>query len=154
MTNEASFARLSEIQDEILNFTIEQVVHDIEKIYVQGKITDDLQGNVTSYEGVLKYAVEQNRILNNSEVLTREALRENSAFISLRIVELHDILRELQGKSPVRFRWAMDTKTGQVESDWAYYEDLTEEEKKDDFWQHWEGDFAWKAKLQAELAGQ
>ncbi|WP_181065333.1 hypothetical protein, partial [Rathayibacter rathayi] len=58
------------------------------------------------------------------------------------------------GKSPVRFRWAVDTKTGQVESDWTYYDDLTAEEKKDDFWENWEGDFAWKAQLEAELAGE
>ncbi|NQX14048.1 hypothetical protein HQQ80_20675 [Microbacteriaceae bacterium VKM Ac-2855] len=67
---------------------------------------------------------------------------------------MHDILRELQGKSPVRFRWSVDTRTGQVESDWTYYDNLTDEEKKDDFWEGWKGDFAWKAQLEAELAGR
>ncbi|MHC2185172.1 hypothetical protein ACVLV4_000802 [Rathayibacter agropyri] len=41
-----------------------------------------------------------------------------------------------------------------VESNWTYYDDLTDEEKKDDFWQNWKGDFTCKAQLEAELAGE
>jgi len=67
---------------------------------------------------------------------------------------LHDLLIAVQGKSPVRFRWSVDTKTRQVESEWTYYDDLTVREKKDDFWEGWKGDFAWRDQLKAELADQ
>ncbi|NQX13026.1 hypothetical protein HQQ80_15450 [Microbacteriaceae bacterium VKM Ac-2855] len=154
MTNESSFVRLSEIQDEILSFTMQQVGDKVEKFYVQGKITDDSRGNVTSSEGNLRNVVVGKRVLGVSTVLDDAGFDESVEFIRPRIVELHDILRKLQGKSPVRFRWSVDTRTGEVESDWTYYDDLTYEEKKDDFWENWQGDFAWKAQLEAELAGQ
>ncbi|AZZ50030.1 hypothetical protein C5E02_12900 [Rathayibacter rathayi] len=154
MSNETSFERLSEIQDEILGFTMQQVGDKVDKFYVQGKITDDARGNITGYEGNLRNVVVGGGVLDVSDVLGDAGFDESCGFIQPRIVELHDILRELQGKSPVRFRWAVDTKTGQVESDWTYYDDLTAEEKKDDFWENWEGDFAWKAQLEAELAGE
>ncbi|WP_146076171.1 hypothetical protein [Rathayibacter rathayi] len=154
MPNETRFERLSEIQDEILGFTMEQVGDKVDKFYVQGKITDDSRGNITSSEGNLRNVVVGGRVFGVSTVLDDAGFAESVAFVRPRIVELHDILRNLQGKSPVRFRWAVDTKTGQVESDWTYYDDLTDEEKKDGFWENWEGDFAWKAQLEAELAGE
>ncbi|PPG69433.1 hypothetical protein C5C31_07050 [Rathayibacter rathayi] len=154
MDNDTGFQRLSEIQEEIIAFTWEQVGDKVEKFYIEGKISDDASGNITQYSGNLKYSIADGKVLNNSDVLAKEEFRENVRFVQPRIVQLHDILRELQGKSPVRFRWAVDTKTGQVESDWTYYDDLTDEEKKDNFWQNWKGDFAWKAQLEAELAGE
>ncbi|NQX11808.1 hypothetical protein HQQ80_09250 [Microbacteriaceae bacterium VKM Ac-2855] len=154
MPRGASFERLSEIQNEILGFTMQQVGDKVDKFYVQGKITDDARGNVTGYEGNLRNVVVAGAVLDVSDVLAKDEFRENARYVKPRIVELHDILRELQGKSPVRFRWSVDTRTGQVESDWTYYDDLTDEEKKDDFWENWQGDFAWKAQLEAELAGQ
>ncbi|NQX14049.1 hypothetical protein HQQ80_20680 [Microbacteriaceae bacterium VKM Ac-2855] len=154
MPNEPTFERLSEIQNEILGFTMQQVGDKVDKFYVQGKITDDARGNVTGYEGNLRNVVVAGAVLDVSDVLAKDEFRENARYVKPRIVELHDILRELQGKSPVRFRWSVDTRTGQVESDWTYYDNLTDEEKKDDFWEGWKGDFAWKAQLEAELAGQ
>ncbi|NQX12101.1 hypothetical protein HQQ80_10735 [Microbacteriaceae bacterium VKM Ac-2855] len=148
------FERLSEIQNEILIFTMQQVGNKVDKFYVQGKITDDARGNVTGYEGNLRNVVVAGAVLDVSDVLAKDVFRENARYIKPRIVELHDILRELQGKSPVRFRWVVDTRTGAVESEWTYYENLTDAEKKDDFWENWQGDFAWKAQLEAELAGQ
>ncbi|MWV76083.1 hypothetical protein [Rathayibacter rathayi] len=154
MNNASNFERLSQIQEGIIDFTLGQVVSNVEKLYIQGKVTDDGLGNITSVQGQLEYAIVNGKVVDNIKVVTKEEYRENSRFILPRIEELHDLLIALQGKSPVRFRWAVDTKTGQVESDWTYYDDLTAEEKKDDFWQNWEGDFAWKAQLEAELAGE
>ncbi|NQX12105.1 hypothetical protein HQQ80_10760 [Microbacteriaceae bacterium VKM Ac-2855] len=148
------FERLSEIQDEILNFTMQQVGDQVDKFYVQGKVSDDSRGNITRLQGNLKYVVVGERVLNNSDVVDDAEFDDSVAYVRPRIVELHDILRELQEKSPVRFRWSVDTKTGEVESEWTYYDDLTDEEKKDNFWENWQGDFAWKAQLEAELAGQ
>ncbi|NQX11807.1 hypothetical protein HQQ80_09245 [Microbacteriaceae bacterium VKM Ac-2855] len=154
MTNETSFERLSEIQNEILGFTMQQVGDKVDKFYVQGKITDDARGNITGYEGNLRNVVIDGRVQDASDILGDAGFDESCEYIQPRVAELHDILRELQGKSPVRFRWAVDTKTGEVESQWTYYENLTDAEKKDDFWENWQGDFAWKAQLEAELAGQ
>lgn len=154
MNNETSFERLSEIQDEILSFSMEQVGDKVDKFYVQGKITDDSRGNVTSVQGNIRTVIVGGRVLDVSAVLDDNGFYENVAFVRPRIIELHDILRTVQGKSPVRFRWAVDTKAGTVEGDWTYYDDLTAEEKKDDFWRFWKGDNAWTAQLEAELAGE
>jgi hypothetical protein len=154
MVSVTGFERISQIQDEILGFTWEQLGDKVDKFYVQGKITDDDAGNITGYSGQLEFAIIDSKIMNNLDVLVREECKENSGFIRPRIVELHDLLVELQGKSPVRFRWSVDTKTGQVESQWTYYDDLTDQEKEDDFWEFWEGDVAWRDQLKAELANQ
>ncbi|WP_146077309.1 hypothetical protein [Rathayibacter tritici] len=154
MNNKSDFERLSRIQEEIIDFTLGQVGDDVEKLYIQGKVSDDDLGNITSVQGQLDYAIVDGKVVDNIKVVTKEEYRENSRFILPRIEELHNLLIALQGKSPVRFRWAVDTTTGQVESDWTYYDDLTDEEKNDDFWENWEGDFAWKAQLEAELAGE
>ncbi|AZZ56783.1 hypothetical protein [Rathayibacter iranicus] len=154
MNNETSFERLFEIQDEILMFTMEQVGDKVDKFYVQGKITDDSRGNVTSVQGNIRNVIVGGRVLGVSAVLDDTEFYKNVDFVRPRIVELHDILRTVQGKSPVRFRWAVDTTAGTAESDWTYYDDLSDEEKKDDFWRFWKGDIAWKAQLEAELAGE
>ncbi|MWV32558.1 hypothetical protein [Rathayibacter iranicus] len=154
MNNESNFERLSQIQEEIIDFTLGQVGDDVEKLYIQGKVSDDDLGNITSVQGQLDYAIVDGKVVDNIKVVTKEEYRENSRYILPRIEELHNLLIALQGKSPVRFRWVVDTRTGMVESDWTYYDNLTDEEKKDDFWQNWKGDFAWKAQLEAELAGE
>lgn len=154
MESGTDFERLSQLQEEIIGFTWRQVGNNVDRFYIQGKISDDASGNIAQYSGNLKYSIVEGKVVNNSDVLTKDKLRENSDYIKHRIVQLHDLLVALQGKSPVRFRWTVDTKTGQVESDWTYYDDLTDEEKKDDFWESWKSDFAWKARLEAELAGQ
>ncbi|MHC2187309.1 hypothetical protein ACVLV4_002979 [Rathayibacter agropyri] len=154
MNNETSFERLAEIQDEILLFTMEQVGDKVDKFYVQGKITDDSRGNVTSVEGNIRTVIVGGRVLDVSAVLDDTEFYENADFVGPRIIELHDLLRTLQGKSPVRFRWAVDTKAGTAEGDWTYYDDLSDEEKKDDFWLFSKGDLAWTAQLEAELAGE
>lgn len=154
MNNETSFERLSEIQDEILSFSMEQVGDKVDKFYVQGKITDDSRGNVTSVEGNIRTVIVGGRVLDVSGVLDDTEFYENADFVGPRITQLHDLLRTMQGKSPVRFRWAVDTKAGTVESNWTYYDDLSDEEKKDDFWLFWKGDEAWTAQLEAELAGE
>ncbi|PPG69429.1 hypothetical protein C5C31_07065 [Rathayibacter rathayi] len=154
MNNETSFERLFEVQDEILMFTMEQVGDKVDEFYVQGRITDDSYGNVTSVEGNIRTVIVGGRVLDVSAVLDDTEFYENVAFVRPRITELHDILRILQGKSPVRFRWAVDTKAGTAESDWTYYDDLSDEEKKDDFWLFSKGDNAWTAQLEAELAGE
>ncbi|PPF24254.1 hypothetical protein [Rathayibacter rathayi] len=154
MNNATSFERLSEIQNEILSFSMEQVGNKVDKFYVQGKITDDSYGNITGVQGSLRTVIVGGRVLDVSAVLDKTGFYENFDFVRPRIMELHDILRTVQGKSPVRFRWAVDTKSGTVESDWTYYDDLTAEEKKDNFWRHWKGDNAWTAQLEAELAGE
>ena len=154
MNNIADMQRLSEIQDEIVGFTWKQIGDRANKIYIQGKVTDDGSGNITFVEGNLKYAVVDGAVVGNSIVLSKDEFRENAAVVRPRIVELHDLLTGLQAKSPVRFRWSVDCESGQVESDWTYYDDLTAQEKQDDFWQHWKGDAAWKVQLEAELAGE
>ncbi|PPF60653.1 hypothetical protein C5C18_15065 [Rathayibacter tritici] len=154
MNNENSFERLAEIQDEILLFTMEQVGDKVDKFYVQGKITDDSRGNVTSVQGNIRTVIVGGRVLDVSAVLDDTEFYENADFVRPRIIELHDLLRTLQGKSPVRFRWAVDTKAGTAESDWTYYDSLSDKEKKDDFWLFSKGDNAWKAQLEAELAGE
>ncbi|WP_146083258.1 hypothetical protein [Rathayibacter rathayi] len=98
MSNETSFERLSEIQDEILGFTMQQVGDKVDKFYVQGKITDDARGNITGYEGNLRNVVVGGGVLDVSDVLGDAGFDESCGFIQPRIVELHDILRELQGK--------------------------------------------------------
>ncbi|MWV32560.1 hypothetical protein, partial [Rathayibacter iranicus] len=143
MNNENSFERLAEIQDEILIFSMEQVGDKVDKFYVQGKITDDSRGNVTGVEGNIRTVIVGGRVLDVSAVLDDAEFYENVAFVRPRITELHDILRILQGKSPVRFRWAVDTTAGTAEGDWTYYDDLSDEEKKDNFWRFWKGDEAW-----------
>ncbi|MWV32565.1 hypothetical protein, partial [Rathayibacter iranicus] len=112
------------------------------------------RGNVTSVQGNLRTVIVGGRVLGVSAVLDDTGFYENVAFVRPRITELHDILRIVQGKSPVRFRWAVDTTAGTAESDWTYYDNLSDEEKKDDFWRFWKGDIAWKAQLEAELAGE
>ncbi|PPF23577.1 hypothetical protein [Rathayibacter rathayi] len=154
MNNETSLERLAQIQDEILLFTMEQVGDKVDKFYVQGKITDDSRGNVTSVQGNIRTVIVGGRVLDVSAVLDDTEFYENVAFVRPRITQLHDLLRTLQGKSPVRFRWAVDTKAGTAESNWTYYDDLSDEEKKDDFWLFSKGDNAWKAQLEAELAGE
>lgn len=154
MTEATGFERLSEIQDEILGFTWEQVADKVDKFYVQGKATDDAAGRLTSVEGNVKYMIVGDKVLKNSDVINDEEFDRNVQFVRPRIEELHDLLIELQGKSPVRFRWSVDTKTQEVESEWTYYDDLTDEEKEDNFWKYWEGDFAWRDQLQAELASR
>ncbi|MFJ2369144.1 hypothetical protein [Microbacterium sp. NPDC087665] len=154
MTQATGFERVSQIQDEILAFTWEQVADRVDKFYVLGKVTDDDEGRITMTKGNMIFGVLNTEVLNNSEVLSKDEFRANSAFILPRISELHDLLIRLQGKSPVRFRWSVDTKTRQVESDWTYYDDLAPEEKKDDFWEFWKGDSAWRDQLKAELADQ
>lgn len=104
MTQATGFERVSQIQDEILAFTGEQVADRVDKFYVQGKVTDDDAGRITMTKGNMIFAVVNTEVLNNSEVLSKEEFRANSAFILPRISELHDLLIRLQGKSPVRFR--------------------------------------------------
>ena len=152
MTQAAGFERVSQIQDEILAFTWEQVADRVDKFYVQGKVADDDAGRIAMASGNVKYAIAGDRVLKNSEFTSDEEFDENADFVLPRIEELHDLLVALQGKSPVRFRWSVDTRTREVESEWTYYDDLTAEEKKDDFWKHWKGDFAWRDQLKAELA--
>ncbi|MDR6865494.1 hypothetical protein J2Y69_000076 [Microbacterium resistens] len=154
MNETMGLERLSQIQDEILQFTWRQVADKVDKFYIQGKIVDDGAGHVTMVQGSLKYVIRGAEVLNNSDVISKDDFRESSQFVTTRIEALHDLLLELQGRSPVRFRWSVDTQNRHVDSEWTYYQDLTEEEKKDDFWKHWKGDFAWKAQLEAELAGQ
>jgi hypothetical protein len=154
MTDAAGFERVTQIQDEILAFTWEQVADRVDKFYVQGKVTDDDAGRILSVQGNVTYAIVGDKVVHNGDFVGDDEFDENSDFICPRIQELHDLLIRLQGKSPVRFRWSVDTTTRQVESDWTYYDDLTPEEKKDDFWKHWEGDFAWEEQLKAELADQ
>lgn len=151
MNNATGFERLSELQDEILRFTWAQLGDKVEKFYIQGKITDDENGNVTSVEGNFRNAVKDGAVLDASDIVNDEDFVENARFIKPRITEMHDLLISLQGKSPVRFRWAVDTKTGQVDSEWTYYDDLTDDEKHDDWWKYWDADFAWRDQLQAEL---
>lgn len=147
----AGFERVSELQDEILGFTFEQVGDKVDKFYVEGKVTSD-RGQITMSQGVLAFAVKDNQLLENLEVLSREELRENNDFVIPRVRELFYVLVGLQGRAPSRFRWSVDTRTGEVEGDWTYYEDFTEQEKEDDFWEHWEGDDLWRDQLKAELA--
>ena len=154
MTQAAGFERVSQIQDEILAFTWEQFADRVDKFYVQGKVTDDDAGRITMASGNVKYAIAGDRVLKNSEFTSDEEFDENADFVLPRIEELHDLLVALQGKSPVRFRWSVDTRTREVESEWTYYDNLTAEEKKDDFWEGWKGDFAWREQLKAELADQ
>lgn len=154
MSELTGFERMSKIQDEILEFTGEQVADKVDKFYVQGKVSDDEKGNITRAAGGLAYMIVGDQVLYNAQVVSKEEFRENVGVVRPLIEELHDILFALQGKSPVRFRWCVDTKTQEVESEWTYYDDLTDEEKKDDFWESWEGDFAWRDQLQAELTGQ
>lgn len=154
MSREADFESLSVVQDEILQFTWGQVGDRVDKFYVQGKVTDDEDGNITSVEGNLKYMVSGRKILTPGDVVSDEQFRENAAFVRPRIRVLHDVLFGLQGRSPVRFRWCVDTRSGEVEADWTYYEDLSEREKKDDWWEYWNADFAWKDQLQADLNGE
>ena len=153
MADATGFERISELQNEILGFTFEQIGEKVDKFYVEGKVTDD-NGRITMVQGSVVFAVKDNNLLNNSDVLNDEEYDSNSDFVLPRVEEIHDILVELQGKSPVRFRWSVDTRTNQVESDWTYYDDLTAQEKKDDFWEHWQGDALWREQLKAELAGQ
>jgi hypothetical protein len=154
MSEVVGFEQISELQDEILGFTWQQLGDKVDKFYVQGKVSDDESGRILMAQGGFFFAVVENRVLNNADILNREELDENSDFVLPRIEELHDLLVELQGKSPVRFRWSVDTKTGQVESEWTYYDDLTDQEKEDDFWEFWEGDVAWRDQLKTELADQ
>lgn len=151
MNDPTGFERISEIQDEILQFTWEQVADKVDKFYVQGKVTDDDEGNVTSYEGNLIYMIVGHQVLKSTDIITKEEFKENAGFVNSRILELHNILIKLQGKSPVRFRWSVDTRTSELESEWTYYDDLTDEEKKDNWWEYWNADFAWRDQLQAEL---
>ncbi len=153
MTELTGLERVSQLQNEIIEFTWRQVAEKVDRFYIQGKVTDDDSGTISMVQGDLIFAVVNNQIVNNSDVLDDDEFDKNSEFVLPRIEELHDVLIELQGKSPVRFRWSVDTRTQQVESDWTYYDDLTDEEKKDDSWEGWEGDFAWKTRLEAEVAG-
>ena len=154
MTEVTGLERLSQLQDEIIEFTWNQVADKVDVFYIQGKVSDDDRGNITSIEGNLKYMVVGDKVLKNADVVSDEEFSENAAFVRPRINELHDVLWELQGVSPVRFRWKIDTRTQKVESDWTYYKDLTDQEKEDDFWESWEGDFAWRDQLQSELDAQ
>ena len=151
MTDAVALERISQIQDEILRFTWEQVADRVDTFYVRGKVSDDESGQVLMVSGNMLCGARAGRLLKNSEVLTDEEFRANSAHILPRIRELHDLLFASQGSSPVRFRWMVDTRTGRVESDWTYYDDLTDTEKKDDFWKHSKGDLAWMDEIQAHL---
>ncbi len=151
MTDAVALERISEIQDEILRFTWDQVADRVDTFYVQGKVSDDESGRILMVSGNMPFGVRDERLMKNSELLTDEEFDANSAHILPRIEELHDLLFASQGKSPVRFRWVVDTRTGRVESDWTYYDDLSDTEKKDDFWAGWKGDFAWMDEIQAHL---
>lgn len=153
MDREKAFERLSEIQDEIVKFSATQVGSRVDRFFVQGKVTEDDDGNITGVQGNVRNVVVADRVLDVSEVLDDPGFKENVRFVRPRVMELHDVLRQVQGKSPVRFRWAVDMKTGHVESEWTYYDDLTPREKENDFWRHFEGDIAWKEQLQIELVG-
>lgn len=154
MTDAVALERISQLQDEIPRFTWAQVADRVDTFYVQGKVSDDESGQVLMVSGDMLCGARDGRFLKNSEVLTDEEFDANSEYICPRIRELHDLLFVSQGRSPVRFRWMVDTRTGRVESDWTYYDDLTDAEKKDDFWKHWEGDFAWMDEIRAHLAAQ
>lgn len=152
MTDAVALERISQIQDEILRFTWDQVADRVDTFYVQGKVSDDESGQVLMIEGNFVCGTRGHELIDNGDALDREEFLANSAHIRPRIHELHDLLFASQGKSPVRFRWAVDTRTGRVETDWTYYDDLSDTEKKDDFWEGWKGDFAWMDEIQAHLA--
>ena len=143
--------RISEIQDEILSFTWSQVGDQVSEFFVQGKIADDESGRTERVEGNLMYMVLGDRIVDDAALLDDEAFVENARYVTPRIVEMHDLLVDLQGKSPARFRWAVDTKSKQVDSQWTYYDDLTDSEKRENWWEYCDADFAWRDQLQAEL---
>lgn len=154
MTDAVVLERISQIQDEILRFTWEQVAGRVDTFYVQGKVSDDESGQILMLQGNFVCGTRGTQLIDNADALDDEEFDSNSAFVCPRIRELHDLLFASQGRSPVRFRWVVDTRTGRVESDWTYYDDLTDAEKKDDFWKHWEGDFAWMDEIRARLAAQ
>ncbi len=151
MTDAVALERISEIQEEILRFTWDQVADRVDTFYVQGKVSDDESGQVLMLQGNFVCGTRGSELIDNGDALDDEEFDSNSGFICPRIHELHDLLFALQGKSPVRFRWVVDTRPGRVESDWTYYDDLTDTGKRDDSWKHWEGDSAWMDEIQAHL---
>ncbi|GAB2024491.1 hypothetical protein [Lactovum odontotermitis] len=146
------FEKISEIQDDILGAVWQVIGDEVDEYYIQGKVSvaDDGSGMV---EGGLDYASKSGKLyMNNKLGIEKTTLGDLNKFITEKIRELYNTLMDLQGKSPVRFRWIVNVELGHVDSDWTYYDQLTPEELKNNAWKGWRGDEMWEAQIRENLS--
>ncbi|MDR0299813.1 MAG: hypothetical protein LBI13_06995 [Streptococcaceae bacterium] len=145
------FEKVSEIQDEILGAVWQTIGEAVETYYIEGLASRSEDGS-GMLSGRFAYGVKEGKLLKNTEVgLEDETISRLNKFIITKIRELYDTLIDLQGKSPVRFRWVVDVKTGHVDSDWTYYNQLTPKELENNAWKGWRGDEIWEAQIREQL---
>ncbi|MFT8600412.1 MAG: hypothetical protein ABF709_09480 [Leuconostoc pseudomesenteroides] len=146
------FEKLSKIQDDILGAVWQTIGDTVDTYYIEGLASRSEDGS-GMLSGRFAYGVKDGKLLKNTEVgVEDENIGQLNKFIIKKIHELYDTLIDLQGISPVRFRWVVDVKTGHIDSDWTYYDKLTPEELENNAWKGWRGDEMWETQIRKELA--
>lgn len=145
------FEKLSKIQDEILGSVWQTVGEVVDTYYIEGLASSSEDGS-GMLSGRIAYGVKDGELYYNTKLgIEKEELRQLNRYITGKIREIYDTIMDLQGKSPVRFRWVVDVKTGHVDSEWTYLDQLTPKELENNAWKGWRGDEMWEAQILESL---